>query len=531
MDNNFPAPNKFSREVSAGRDFLGQQSFVQYMADRCLPSFTNATQMVRYYSFWAWAFEMLRRNIGEDTKGENAWWYLMKLETALMISNKHRDPDMSGMPGISKIPHASDEIIKFNSNTDVTKYSRDRKVTAYTAVQYSPSLGTLNIVKRNGHEYLILKYGKKLAKIFDKNIRSYKGYDILVSPKTKKIKWKLLKEMEDAFSLEVLPKEEQQVFIKIIEQSTSLIPGSGEKSQRVYTTMFILDAVQKLTIKNPDDLLANLWRRNYNPPEALVDNTEGWIIVEARRYYQIAIEAILSSFCKYISSFKNSTGDFDEFSNDVVKKLSRFKYNQSKETQFAQIIKNDETLVHFINEITELCNKYKIDEIDLARRIKSLAGKKKAFNYEMAHYAIILLLLLYSRFSDLKKLKSKRVVHYWNYRPAYSVKHSFHLIDKMISRWQDRPVSIALNKIIQDFSLKLHLGVSQEKWMQTGNFTFRYTRAEPTGFELLKSMEPNRTSNKIITYIQLITNLGLITKKSGIYKLTSDGRNFMDIHK
>lgn len=310
-----------------------------------------------------------------------------------------------------------------------------------------------------------------------------------------------------------------------------MIPGSGEKSQRVYTTMFILDAVQKLTIKNPDDLLANLWRRNYNPPEALVDNTEGWIIVEARRYYQIAIEAILSSFCKYISSFKNSTGDFDEFSNDVVKKLSRFKYNQSKETQFAQIIKNDETLVHFINEITELCNKYKIDEIDLARRIKSLAGKKKAFNYEMAHYAIILLLLLYSRFSDLKKLKSKRVVHYWNYRPAYSVKHSFHLIDKMISRWQDRPVSIALNKIIQDFSLKLHLGVSQEKWMQTGNFTFRYTRAEPTGFELLKSMEPNRTSNKIITYIQLITNLGLITKKSGIYKLTSDGRNFMDIHK
>ncbi len=530
MGNSFPAPNKFLQEEPAGRDFLGQQSFVQYMADKCLPSFTNATRMVRYYSFWAWAFKMLELNIGRGNKGEDPWWYLMKLETALIISNKHRNPNITGMPGISKIPYTADEIKNFDFDTEVTIYSRERKVTSYSAVQYSPSIGSLNIVRRDGHEYSILKYGQRLSEIFDKSIRNYKGYNLLVSPKSEKIKWGLLKEMEDAFSLEIMPQEEQHVLIEIIEQSVGPVKVSSEKSQRVHTTLFILDAVQKLEIKNPDDLLINLWRGDYDPPKALIDNTEGWMLIEARRYYQIAIEAILSSFCKYISSFKSDKGDFHEFSADVIKNFSRFQYHESKEKQFAKIIKNDDTLEQFINNVSEMCNRYKVDEADLAMQIENLSKKKKAFDYNLVHSAIILLLLLYCRFSDLKKLKSQKAVHYWHYRPPYSVKHSFHLIDKMISKWRDQPVSMALNKIIQNFSLKLHLGVSQEKWMQTGNFTFRYTKAEPTGFELLKSMEPNRTSNKIFTYIQLITNLGLITKQTGVYQSTSVGKAFFKKH-
>lgn len=527
MKNKFPAPNKYSYEETTGRDFLGQQSFVQYMAERCLPSFTNTTRKVRYYSFWAWAFEMLRRNIGENIKGKTGWWYLMKLETALMTLNKSWDPDMTGMPGITGIPYNSFDIENFKPNTDVKIYSRAHRASAYAAVQYSPSLETLNIVKKDGQNYFIKKHGIELAEIFDKNVRDFKGYDVLVSSESKTIKWKLLKEMEEAFSLEIISKEEIKAFAKIIEQSMNNVFGSSKLSPRVYTTLFVLDGFQKHQITDPNELLINLWKGDYHSPETLREITEGWTLVEARRYYQISIEAILSSFCKYINSFKSSIGDFDEFSNDVIQRFAKFKYAQSKKTPFADIIVKNKPLKYFINKLIELCDSHAIDEITLAGRINKLKGEKKAFNYEMAHYAIILLLTLYCRFLDLKKLKSNKAIEFWRYRQAGSVKHSFRLIDKLISQWRHLPVSTGIKKIIQELSLKLHLGVSQEKWLQTGNFTFRYIRAEPTGFKLLTSMEPGMTNNKILAYIELITGLGFLKKKRSFYELSDEGKYFL----
>ncbi|MBC8432544.1 MAG: hypothetical protein H8D96_11560 [Desulfobacterales bacterium] len=451
----------------------------------------------------------------------------MKLETALMILNKHLDSEMTRMPGIKGIPYDSNDIKIFKPNTEVKIYSTAQRTSAYEAVQYRPSLGTLNIVIRDGQNYFIREYGKKLAEIFDKNVRGYKGYNILVSPESKTIKWQLLKEMAEAFSLEMISEEEVKTFIEIIEQRTHVGFSSSEQSTRVYTTLFVLDVFQKLQIADSNELLIRLWKGDYDPPEALIEITEGWMLVEARRYYQVSIEAILSSFCKYISSFKSSIGDFDEFSNDVIKRFAKFKYAQSKKAQFSDIIVKNKTLKDFINKLIELCDSHAIDEITLAGRINKLKGEKKAFNYEMAHYAIILLLTLYCRFPDLKKLKSNKAIEFWRYRQAGSVKHSFRLIDKLISQWCHLPVSTGIKKIIQELSLKLHLGVSQEKWLQTGNFTFRYIRAEPTGFKLLTSMEPGMTNNKILAYIELITGLGFLKKKGSFYKLSDDGKNFL----
>ena len=55
--------------------------------------------------------------------------------------------------------------------------------------------------------------------------------------------------------------------------------------------------------------------------------------------------------------------------------------------------------------------------------------------------------------------------------------------------------------------MKLHIGVAQDKWLGMGNFTFKYVRAEPTGFKLIdkgKVMKPNRTRNKILAYFEIL---------------------------
>ena len=227
----------------------------------------------------------------------------MKLETALIISNKFRNPEMTGMPGISGIPYNSDDIKKFKLKTVVKIYSELRRASSYDAVQYGPSLGTLNIVRKDGQKYYIRKYGDELAEIFDEKIRNIEGYDILVSASSRTIIWRLLKRMEEALSLETISNEEIKTFIKIIEQRGSFVSKYSEKSSRVYSTLFILDAFQKHQISEPNDLLTNLWKGVYHPSEELKEISEGWIFVEARRYYQIAIEAILSSFCKYIKPY------------------------------------------------------------------------------------------------------------------------------------------------------------------------------------------------------------------------------------
>lgn len=496
------------------------------MTDRCLPSFTNTTRKIRYYSFWAWAFEMLRINVDDDILGDVGWWYLMKLETAFMIMNKHRNPEITGMPGITGIPFNIDAINRFNPETDVEIFSKIKRATSYDAVQYSPSLGSLNVVKRMGSAYQILKYGRSLAKIFDQNVNHFCGYQILVSPKHKNIKWKYLTEMEQAFSLDNVSDEERNVFIEIIEQKPNILIDKKELTSRVNTTLLVLDAFRNLNINDKNEFLVRLWREEYTPPESLRDIKECWIIVEARRYYQLAIEAILSSFCKYINPFKSKGGDFDEFSKEVVKSFVNFKLTENKEFPFNEIVDSDKTLRHFIHEIKLFCDNNVIDEVDLADIIKKNSEWKKLHTYETSQIALILLLILYIKFQSFKNFKSDRAIHFFNVQNNF--RHSFQLIDKLIKQWLDLPVSIAIKKIIVEFSLKLHLGVSQDKWLQTGNFTFRYNRAESKGFELLAPMEPNMTNNKILAYIDLITDLGMLKIVKDQYELTIMGNKFIE---
>ena len=519
----FPAPTLYKPEKITGRDFLGQQSIIQYMADRCLPSFTNATKKARYYTFWAWAFKMLQR-YGDSLNEKEKWWYLLKLETALIIINKHLRPDMVGMPGVTGIGYETDEILAFEPDTHVTIYSEKIRATSYAAVQYAPSLGSLNIVKKFGtNQYAILKYGQELSEVFDNQVNLFSGYKILTSPKTKKIEWKYLLEMRQSFSLDIVPDNEKETLTKIIEQKTRTITAEENKSERVETTLLLLDLIKKERIRETPELLIKLWN-GYCPPEPLREIADGWKVVEARRYYQLSIEAILSSFCQYLVSFSSHIGNFEEFSDDVIEKLKEFNHNKSAQLPFRDVIRKNKLLGDFIDVVDSFCRNNFIDEQVLTELIKKHSGSKVGFNYQLPHYGLILLLYLYNKFDYLKALKTEKAAYFWKIPANY--RHSLGLTDKLIQKWSKLPVSIGLNHIIHQLSLKLHLGVSQDKWLQTGNFTFRFVKAEPTGFQYLATMTPNMTSNKILAYTQVLINLGFINDKGDYLTVTKAGDEF-----
>jgi hypothetical protein len=522
MGNAYPAPTLYNPEKSTGRDFLGQQSIIQYMADKCLPSFTNATRKVRYYSFWAWAFKMLEihgQNLAENQK----WWYLLKLETALIIINRYIDPNIVGMPGITGIPYTVDEITKFEPDTVVKIYDEKIRATSYDAVQYAPSLGSLNIVRKVGTKFTICPFGQELFAQFDRKIKSIQGYNLLISPDTKEIKFSYLLEMKDAFSFKGISEAERDVLIRIIEQQTSGISSTRKKTDRIETTLLVLDIIRHGNIIENGEVLIKLWSDDYEASPDLKQIADGWKIIEARRFYQISIEAILSAFCQYLCSFKSETGDFDEFCLEIANSFKKFKNKEA--LPFSQIIEKDRSLKDFIEAVNKYCIDNSLEEESLVSSIKKYSNEQ-SFNYELAQFGLILLLYLFMKFDSLKALNTEKAAHFWK-TPA-NFRHSFEIIDRFIRRWSQLPISSGLRNIIHHLCLRLHLGVSQDKWLQTGNFTFRYIKNEPKGFKFLNAMSPNRTGNKLLAYIELITDLGLIDSGSDCLRLTNYGYDFIE---
>ena len=395
MSGAYPAPTQFNPEKSTGRDFLGQQSIIQYMADKCLPSFTNATKKVRYYSFWAWAFKMLEIH-GKNLDDKQRWWYLLKLETALIVINRFIDSEIIGMPGVKGLRSLVDNIKDFTPDTMVQIYHETLRATSYDAVQYAPSLGTLNIVKKIGAQVTICGFGNELFEAFDSKIKTAAGYALLVSPKTKQIKWSHLLEMKDGFCLANVSEDEKKIIVRIIEQQTVSIGSAKKVSERIETTLLLLDIIRVQKIENHDDILIRLWNDDYKCPQQLAQIADGWKIIEARRFYQISIEAILSAFCQYLWSFKSQTGEFDEFSQDVT---SSFKAIKQKDAQpFALIIESDAPLRQFIEAVKKYCAGDNLDEQALVALIGK-HGNGKGFNYQLVQYGIILLLYIFLQFN------------------------------------------------------------------------------------------------------------------------------------
>lgn len=268
--------------------------------------------------------------------------------------------------------------------------------------------------------------------------------------------------------------------------------------------------------------------RSYSPPEELQDIWGGWRIVEARRYYQFGVEAVLSSFCQYLKSFDNRESSFEGFLTTIKKNCNELELCDSKVSLLTEVIIENKSLASFYEILISICKKEKISEEDIIEKIY-LTGKKGGYSFssKFAYYALILILLVFSKLPILEQLKSNNAKEFL-LRP-FDMRHSFLLVSKFLKSWMQLPFSDAISKIFTELSLKLHLGVAQDKWLQTGNFTFKYIKAEPIGFKLSKNgsiMFPGRTSNKILAYLEILIDLGLIKEGKDYYEITREGETF-----
>lgn len=504
----FPAMISFVRRQATGRDFLGQQSVIQYMVSRCIPSFTNTTSRLRYYSFWAWAFAMLQKNLNAIGP-QRSWFYLQKLETAFIMSNHLRNPSITGMPGIDSI-QIPDRDAGLSSRVMI--YSKKaRKTNSFTAVQYRPSLRSLNIVWNDGTIYSIGRFGRRLADAFDSAIRPARGYSVLIDPIAEDISLGQLLSLEASLSLDQVLAEERRVFKEIIEQQEQ--PNSG----RIGTTLLILDIASRAKT-SPEAMIRPLWTESYKPLKPLQEIAGAWLVIQFRMYYQLSIEALLHSFLSYLEKRPSGGGTFEDFSYRVAQSFRDaplYSVMAGASWRFGQLFESVQAHAKDVG----------LDHDRLRSAIAEMEGEDTRFS--LAQSALALQVLLMSRFAWLEAYPSRWCRKFMAYpqgikASCVALMHDYNLC---LSWTIDKAIEYIMSRHV----LMLHLGVSQAKWIQTGNFTFKFIHGDSSGFIQTSGAEKNNigmTANKIRAYVSLLCDQGFLSTDGDRVSPTRSGAEY-----
>ncbi len=513
----FPVINEYAPEKERGRDFMGQQSTIQTMAGQCIPSFTNATIKPRYYTFWAWAFKMLDRK-KDEILPEKRWQYLWKLENALIIANLLRDPVYTGMPGVGSVslpeqPASDDTEIMLATDNNY-------KTSSYSAVQYSPSIGSLKIVSREGDDFKILKYGSLLGDLLDSELRLIEGYEELIDPMQNTIKMAHLKNLMSAFSLENISAGENECLIELIEQDEFKTESDSGFTRRVQSACLFLDIIRtQLNIKQ-SQLLDPLWNGSYQAPHYLEDIAGAWRMIKARQFFQLSVEAYLASFSLFIEGQPQGVGTLSDFVSMVIAAIPDQEIRGTKVSNVEPPLDLTGTFGKFSAYVINLCKNWEVNEIQIMDEINQLhSWRSGAYQiHNSAPYAIhgiILQILLVERFAEFEQLSAEWTSRFLKIPRDYRL--SFQSLRSLMIKCQNMLVEEGIRTILSESMLKLHLGVAQEKWIQTGNFTFRFVRSERGGYE--RHLEapinrPNATRNKSDAFLSVLRYVGLWDNES-----------------
>ena len=527
----YPKMNAFAPEKERGRDFMGQQATIQGLTGICLPTFTNSTAKLRYYSFWAWAYKMLSKH-GKGLEGIKANQYLWKLETALNIANWLRDPEYSGMPGVRAINFPDTEAA--DAVEVVINYEKDHRTSAYSPVQYAPSLGTLSIVQRNGGQYFLLKYGIRLSEIFDNIIKNYDGYGRLINPNSKSLTMGELRKLIPALSLENVSQEERECFLEVIEQNEANAGIENGMTPRMQTTRMLLDIIRTQKAKTTEDTVIPVWDGSYQSPAILRSITDAWRIVRARQFFQLSVESYLSSFSLFIEGQARKTGTLTAFRDTLIERLEREELLGFPLKGIQSYLQESNTLWQLCDALYEFCQNNGIDEDTImaavkSRKVSSSHAYQVNRSAEIAVLGFVLQILLYHRVGVFQKSADKRGKKFLSYPQGYRL--SFNTFQTLFERCMEKKLKDGLDELLSETMLKLHLGVAQDKWLQTGNFTFRFVRADEGGY--MRQFEsdiynPNATGNKLGAYISLLRYIGFWEYDDNKQmQLTEDGTNYL----
>lgn len=241
-------------------------------------------------------------------------------------------------------------------------------------------------------------------------------------------------------------------------------------------------------------------------------------MIQLRMYYQLSVEALLHSFLRYLEEQPNGAGTYADFSNKVAlsfRETPLYSVRAAPEWRFGQLL----------DSILSNAEDNGIDEESLREAV--LLRQVEGSPFAVAQTALALQALLLSRFASLSKYPSAWARRFLAYPSG--VKASCVALRRDYDLCLDRTVQDATQHIVTTHILMLHLAVSQAKWVQTGNFTFKFLQGDSSGFVRAPGAAKNNigmTANKIRAYIFLLCDMGLLSQDGDRIRPTRSGSEY-----
>jgi hypothetical protein len=521
----FPAPTKYSPISTSGRDFLGEQPIIQYMADDCLPSFTNSTSYIRYFTFWAWAVKTAKKNLSRNEIPKELWKYLARLEVFFIWANKTYNPGITGLPGSDKAGINFLELTgeQLSDKLDFIKMKISSPV-SYSSPYYKPSIGRLDVVTIEDDQFVLKHFGQELADEFDKQVQNSSGYSELVSPRNKQLTLHTLSELREKFYIKNLTLKEREILINMIVHDETNSEKGELNTNRVHSALLLLDIIAKYAVKDKIEIHEILLDPHYSPPEYLHNILGGYKIVELRRHYQLGTEAILYSFLKYICKSQGlEGGSYTEFCDSVTD----FIESRIVELGIAHTVDTQKNFNIIFGLLST--DEYKVK--NLAKLAMRLKGKfrynRNQFSLDNVVEALLLILWVSMQASELNTYNSALANQFLKYK-LYS-RFSLNEVNSVIQDCKALSLRQGIEKLIIHLSLNMHLSVANHKLFSTGNFTFRFSRGDGLKFVKIEDMNlPGSTANKLFSFFDILEDLDLISRKGkNHFEVQDRGKEFI----
>jgi len=415
-----PTWNKPIKEYDRALDPLGMNRVNDRMLGELVQGFTLLTSRARYYSFYVWAIEQIRKKklAKNFTEFKNAFYDLERLYMMACVSHEEKEPtnnhkDINGSATGRNVWNENSDKIPLN----FTYFGH--RLGGY-GQYYQGSIVNLGLVEQDEDDefekptelgYSIIKDFDALAKESE-FLSYYRKPNILKNSMSKigeklclcKIKGQSNSERDSIIKLLFGLIGEKNRYSVSRQESLSLILNTIYQIQenKITTSQDFLDAVYFGQIKN------NEKNQLISIPNQLTEISKKWKIVKAHDNFALASESILQIFLEFLKQDLVNGKNLEEFyqkyipnvNNEVGKilKLNGKFENEPKQNIIHTIIK--ENNIEINSELLEQSRQYdktikissKINEHIFIENLELVDSKNPDISKTIANSTLLVLL-------------------------------------------------------------------------------------------------------------------------------------------
>jgi hypothetical protein len=539
-----------------GLDHLGVQAPCIQIYSQLLPGITNVTDRARYYSFYPWLLSQFEK---QAWRSESEVLLMLRraecLLTLISLQHDHDSDDgtenhRAAMVGSEALSHAV-TVVNAGGTVTISTYS-DVNATAHRYFKnpvgglgqyYFGTLWGLGLLDGDSPRAMRLPKGTgtKMAEIVEHYVPTDKFIEILKLDSVNKDNLVSLRgfcpcSLSDA-------KEEAEALIGIMLQGWTVLNPDEVASEDVrhastsrshslaYLCLLADTAYESATTFDVHSFramiytISNATNKELSFPESLSSTVSGWQVYQRNELLSVALQGL---FFSLLTMADDNTVRFNN-----SEELCHWCWHDAMGAEVIDFLSSSElTTTNWFTEISKQLPKFTdwqhdSHEIQCMSRVNQITNKKGINKEELRTVIKDSLVILASILCRPENSMGYGDIDFPEGYLSYYPVNLNSVFDDFTQHLSDFNIKESLSIFTQNRCLDAHLRVAMRKLQQQGKNTFRF---EPSELGLIIKSIPRatNTSPRFGQALRIITDLGLLSRESGLLKTTNRGKLFVE---